>query len=51
MDVLAFSKGQFHMEFHVRNMADNFTLSLVEVYGATQEEHKTAFIRWTGLSG
>src|SRR5205809_8003699 len=45
MDVLAFSNGEFHIKFHVRNKADNFTWSLVAVYGAAQEEHKTTFLR------
>src|SRR5437016_6518482 len=32
MDVLAFSVGEFHIKFHLRNKADNFTWSLAAVY-------------------
>ena len=45
MDVLDFSDGEFHIKLHLRNKTDNFTWSLVVVYGAAQEEHKTAFLR------
>ena len=44
MDLLAFSTGEFHIKFHLRNRAGNFTWSLVAVYGAAQEEHKSAFL-------
>lgn len=45
MDLLAFSIGEFHIKFHLRNRADNFTWTLVAVYGAAQDEHKSAFLR------
>jgi hypothetical protein len=44
MDVLAVADGEFHIKFHIRNKADNFTWSLVVVYGAAQDEHKEAFL-------
>ena len=34
MDVLASSDGDFHIKVHIRNKVDNFTWSLVTVYGA-----------------
>jgi hypothetical protein len=45
MDVLDFSYGEFHVKLHIRNKADNFSCSLVVVYGAAQEDSKTAFLR------
>ena len=45
MEVLAYTSGEFHIKFHVRNKADGFIWSLVAVYGAAQEEHKAAFLR------
>lgn len=45
MDLLAFSIGEFHIKFHLRNRADNFTWILVIVYGAAQDENKSAFLR------
>ena len=45
MDLLAFSTSEFHIKFHLRNKADNFTWSLVAVYGAAQDEHKSVFLR------
>lgn len=45
MELLAFSSGEFHIKLHLRNMADDFTWSLVVVYGAAQDEHKAAFLR------
>jgi endonuclease/exonuclease/phosphatase family metal-dependent hydrolase len=45
MDVLAHSDGEFHIKLHIRNKADNFTWSLVAVYGAAQEDSKAAFLR------
>ena len=45
MDVLASSEGEFHIKFHIRNKVNNFTWSLVALYGAAQDEHKTAFLR------
>ena len=45
MDVLASSEGDFHIKVHIRNKADNFTWTLVAVYGAAQDEHKPAFLR------
>ena len=34
MDVLASSDDEFHVKLHIRNKADNFTWTLVAVYGA-----------------
>ena len=45
MDLLAFSIGEFHIKFHLRNRADNFTWTLVAVYGAAQDEHKSGFLQ------
>ena len=45
MNVLASSDGDFHIKFHIRNKADNFTWTLVAVYGAAQDEYKSAFLR------
>ena len=44
MDLLPFSIVEFHIKFHLRNRADNFTWTLVAVYGAAQDEHKSAFL-------
>jgi hypothetical protein len=44
MEILASSDGEFHIKLHVRNKADNFTWSLVAVYGAAQEEFKADFL-------
>jgi hypothetical protein len=45
MDVLASSDGEFHIKLHIRNKADNFTWSLVAVYGSAEEDFKAAFLR------
>ena len=45
MDVLASSNGEFHVKLHIRNKADNFTWTLVAVYGAAQDEFKADFLR------
>jgi len=45
MEVLAYTSGEFHIKFHIRNKADGFIWSLVAVYGAAQEERKAAFLR------
>src|ERR1041385_2882579 len=45
MEVLAYTCGEVHIKFHVRNKADNFIWSLVAVYGAAQEKRKSAFLR------
>jgi hypothetical protein len=45
MEVLSCSEGEFHIKLHIRNKVDNFTWSLVVVYGAAQEEFKAAFLR------
>jgi hypothetical protein len=45
MEVLARSSGDYHIKLHIRNRADNFTWSLVAVYGAAQDEYKAAFLR------
>jgi hypothetical protein len=34
MEVLAHSGGDYHIKLHIRNIVDNFTWSLVTVYGA-----------------
>jgi hypothetical protein len=43
-DVLACLDGDFHVKLHIRNKLDNFTWSLVAVYGATQEKFKADFL-------
>jgi hypothetical protein len=45
MDVLANSYGEFHIKLHIRNKAENFTWSLVAVYGAAHEASKAVFLR------
>jgi hypothetical protein len=45
MEVLARSSGDYHIKLHIRNRADNFTRSLVAVYGAAHDEYKAAFLR------
>ena len=45
MEVLAYTSGEFHRKFHIRNKAYGFIWSLVVVYGAAQEERKAAFLR------
>jgi hypothetical protein len=45
MEVLARSGGDYHIKLHIRNRADNFTWSLVTVYGAAQDEFKADFLR------
>ena len=45
MEVLASSDGDFHVKVHIHNKADNFTWTLVAVYGAAQDEFKPAFLR------
>jgi hypothetical protein len=45
MEVLACSYGDFHVKLHIQNKLDNFTWSLVAVYGAAQEEFKAVFLR------
>jgi hypothetical protein len=44
MEVLARSSGYYHIKLHICNKADNFTCSLVAVYGAKQDEFKVAFL-------
>jgi hypothetical protein len=44
MDVLACSDGDFHVKLHIQNKLDNFTWSLLVVYGAAQEEFKADFL-------
>jgi hypothetical protein len=44
MEVLARSGGDYHIKLHIRNRADNFTWSLVAVYGAAQDEFKADFL-------
>jgi hypothetical protein len=50
LDVLASSNGEFHIELHVRNKADNFIWGLVAMCGATQEDSKAAFSLRNGES-
>jgi hypothetical protein len=45
MEVLARSTGDYHIKLHIRNRANNFTWSLVAVYGAAQDEYKASFLR------
>ena len=45
MDVLANSDGEYHVKIHIHNKVDNFTWSLVAVYGAAQDEFKADFLR------
>ena len=45
MEVMAYTNGEFHIKFLIRNKADGFTWSLVAVYGAAQEDRKAAFLR------
>jgi hypothetical protein len=44
MEVLARSGGDYHIKLHIRNRADNFTWSLVAIYGAAQDEFKADFL-------
>jgi hypothetical protein len=45
MEVLASSDGEYHIKLTIRNKADNFTWSLVAVYGAAQDAFKADFLR------
>ena len=45
LQLLSTSKGEYHIKFHLRNKSDNFIWSLVAVYGAAQEEFKSAFLK------
>jgi hypothetical protein len=45
MEVMARSGGDYHIKLHIRNRVDNFTWSLVVVYGAAQKEYKADFLR------
>jgi hypothetical protein len=44
MNVLASSKEDYIILLHIRNKAENFSSSLVTVYGASREEFKAAFL-------
>jgi hypothetical protein len=44
MEVLARSSGDYHIKLHICNRADNFTWSLVAMYGAAQDEFKASFL-------
>jgi hypothetical protein len=44
MEVLASSGGDYHIKLLIRNRVDNFTWSLVVVYGTTQDEFKADFL-------
>ena len=43
--LLSTSKGEYHIKFNFRNKSDNFIWSLVAVYGAAQDEFKSAFLK------
>jgi hypothetical protein len=45
MEILARSSGDYHIKLHIHNRADNFTWSLVTIYGAAQDEFKADFLR------
>jgi hypothetical protein len=45
LEVLARSGGDYHIKLYIRNRVDNFTRSLVTVYGAAQDEFKADFLR------
>jgi hypothetical protein len=45
MEILARSSGDYHIKLYIRNRADNFTWSLVTVYGVAQDEFKADFLR------
>jgi hypothetical protein len=45
MEVLDRSGGDYHIKLHIQNHADNFTWTLVTVYGAAHEEFKADFLR------
>jgi hypothetical protein len=44
MEVMARSGGYYHIKLHIHNKVDNFTWSLVAVYGLAQEEYKATFL-------
>ena len=43
--MLADLDGEFHIKLHIHNKDDNFTWSLVAMYGAAQEDSKATFLR------
>jgi hypothetical protein len=45
MEVLASSNGEYHIKLTICNKADNFTWSLVAVYGDAQDTFKADFLR------
>ena len=45
LQLLSTSKGEYHIKFHLGNKSDNFLWSMVAVYGAAQEEFKSAFLK------
>jgi hypothetical protein len=45
LEVLDHSDRDYHIKLHIQNQADNFTWTLVTVYGAAQEEFKADFLR------
>jgi hypothetical protein len=45
MEVLASSDGGYYIKLTIRNKVDNFTWSLVAVYGAAQDELKADILR------
>jgi hypothetical protein len=47
IDVLACFDADFHVKLHIRNKSDNFTWSLVAVYGAAQKSLRLIFFeKW-----
>jgi hypothetical protein len=44
MEVLASLDGEYHIKLTIRNKADNFTWSLVAVYGAARDAFKADFL-------
>jgi hypothetical protein len=45
MDVLSCLDGEFHVKLHIRNKTNNFTWSIVVVFGAAQDVFKADFLR------
>jgi hypothetical protein len=47
MEVIARSGGDYHIKLHIHNRADNFTWSLVAVYGLHRKNiRQTFFVNW-----
>jgi hypothetical protein len=45
MEILHSSDGEYHIKLHICNKSDNFTWSLMAVYGIAQDEFKDIFLR------